>query len=265
MFNIHKDKQRYFNIQKKVTTDYILPFIEGACGRLTAPKQVMEIGCAEAGVLSVFYEAGHHCTGVELSEGRVKLAEGFVKDLESKGGSIQFSSKDIYDVNPDDLSEKLDLIILKDVIEHIPNQERFMAHLSKFLKPGGCVFFAFPPWYMPFGGHQQIARSKILSKIPFIHLLPRPLYKAVQNAFGEPKVVVDELLFIQETGISIERFERICKKNALTIKKRKVYFTNPIYKYKFSFGAMQQLPIVRNIPYMRDFVSTCVYYVVEKP
>jgi len=264
MFDFHKDKQRYFNIQQQVTQDYILPFIEEAMGALTAPKFVMEIGCAEAGVLSVFYAKGHNCTGVELSEGRVKLAEQFVENIESNGGSITFSTNDIYDVNPAELEHKFDLIILKDVIEHIPNQERFMEHLSKFLNPKGCVFFAFPPWYMPFGGHQQIARHKLLSKIPFVHLLPRPLYKAVLKAFNEPDVVTDELLFIQETGISIERFQRICKANKLAIKKRTIYFTNPIYKYKFSFGAIKQLPILRNIPYLRDFVSTCVYYVVEK-
>lgn len=45
------------------------------------------------------------------------------------------------------LKEKFDLIILKDVIEHIPNQEKFIPYIKQFLKPGGRIFFGFPLVY----------------------------------------------------------------------------------------------------------------------
>jgi 2-polyprenyl-3-methyl-5-hydroxy-6-metoxy-1,4-benzoquinol methylase len=39
-------------------------------------------------------------------------------------GQISFLARNIYDIDPDqDLPFKFDLIILKDVIEHIPDQE----------------------------------------------------------------------------------------------------------------------------------------------
>ena len=57
-------------------------------------------------------------------------------------------------------SRQFDLILLKDVIEHIPDQERVIPYLKEFLKPGGRVFFGFPPWYMPHGGHQQRRRVR---------------------------------------------------------------------------------------------------------
>lgn len=59
-------------------------------------------------------------------------------------GLSNFLNKDIYHVIPEsDLGTHFDLIILKDVIEHIPDQARFMPQLERFLKPGGKVFLHF--------------------------------------------------------------------------------------------------------------------------
>ena len=81
--------------------------------------------------------------------------------------------KDIYQVDIEkDLNGLFDIIVLKDVIEHIHDQAKLIGWMKNFLKPGGIVFFGFPPWYMPFGGHQQMCHSKI-SRLPYIHLLPR--------------------------------------------------------------------------------------------
>ncbi len=78
-----------------------------------------------------------------------------------------------------------DLIILKDVIEHIHDQDAILSRLRNFLKPGGHIFFGFPPWQMPFGGHQQVLAHRLLSRTPYFHLLPVPLYRGILKAFGE--------------------------------------------------------------------------------
>jgi hypothetical protein len=67
--------------------------------------------------------------------------------------------------------------MLRDVIEHIPDQDRFFKHVRSYLQPDGVIFFGFPPWYMPFGGHQQVCHSKFLSKLPWFHPLPFPLFR----------------------------------------------------------------------------------------
>ena len=47
MFDFHKDKQRYFNIQKEVTEEDVIPFLEKQIGPCIN-KRVLEVGCAEA-------------------------------------------------------------------------------------------------------------------------------------------------------------------------------------------------------------------------
>jgi hypothetical protein len=136
--------------------------------------------------------------------------------------------------------------------------------LSDFLNPGGKVFFGFPPWHMPFGGHQQVCESKFLSKLPYFHLLPSLLYKSILRLFGESEKKIADLLEIKETGISTSGFEKILLKNHFRILKQRFYLISPIYEYKFNLKAREQFPIVASIPFIRDFLTTAVYYLIEK-
>ena len=173
--------------------------------------------------------------------------------------------KNIYDVDIEkEMPHLYDLIVLKDVIEHIPEQEKLLAKLRDFLKPNGHIFFGFPPWQMPFGGHQQVAGNKFLSKLPYYHLLPRSLFMGLLNIFGETKESKLALLEIKDTGISIERFEKISKMNNFSIRLRKFYLINPIYSYKFGLKPREQFSFLSKIPYFRNFVTSCMYYLVRK-
>ena len=262
MRDFHKDKERYFNIQYLTARDHIIPYINEV-KRVEAGMRVLEIGCAEAGVLKAFREVGCDCLGIELMENRTKTAMAFHDELDLPG-QISFMNQNIYDIDPEnDLPAKFDLIILKDVIEHIPDQEKFIPHLKHFLNPGGIVFFGFPPWRMPFGGHQQIAQSKFLSYLPYYHLLPRPVFKSVLNIFGESEGTITALLEIKDTGISINRFERIMHSAKMNILSRKFWLLNPIYKYKFGKGPIDQIGLISAVPHARDFLTTAVYYIVS--
>jgi 2-polyprenyl-3-methyl-5-hydroxy-6-metoxy-1,4-benzoquinol methylase len=261
MHEFHSDKDRYFDIQYRTAREFILPFI-----RQYAPdksfSRVLEIGCGEAGVLKCFLDEGAFCTGIELSQYRIELAEKYHAQALDEG-KIEFVNRNVYDIDPDnDLGGRYDLIILKDVIEHIPGQREFMHHLLNFLNPEGLVFFAFPPWPMPFGGHQQIAKSKLLSHFPYFHLLPMSVYKIVLRIFGESKITIDELEEIKETGISIERFERCLRSAKFKILAFRPYLINPIYSYKFKLRPRTQSKVISSIPWLRDFVTTACYYLV---
>lgn len=262
-FDFHKDKATYFNIQYENSKTYVVPFVAPFV-KLGAGTTVLEIGSAEAGVLKAFTELGCTCTGIELHEGRVKLANEFMAK-EVAEGKAQFISRNIYDMDPEkDLDHKFDLIILKDVIEHIHDQERFVKVVGNFLRPGGKIFYGFPPWYMPFGGHQQICKSKFLSVLPYYHLLPVPLYRGMLKLFGERQKIIDDLLEIKETGISIERFVRIHKDNGFQVKRKQFFLINPIYKYKFNLKVRNQAGFIAALPFVRNFFTTAVYYLVDR-
>lgn len=257
----HTDSKVRFDQQVDNSRSYVLPFIEKTM-LLATGKNILEVGTAEGGVLLPFIERGCYCVGVDLADWRIKQANEFLKN-EVDAGKALFLSQNIYE---DDFLNKFrnffDVIILKDVIEHVPEQEKFIPYLKNFLRPGGQVYFGFPPWYMPFGGHQQVCGSKFLSMLPWYHILPKFLYRGILKMAGEHPNTIKEVMEIKDTQITIERFERILKKSGLKVLNKQYYLINPIYKYKFGLAPRKQWAPLTWIPYFRDFVTTCVYYTV---
>ena len=93
-----------------------------------------------------------------------------------------------------------------------------MRRVRLYLRPQGLAFFAFPAWQMPFGGHQQNCRNKMLSHLPYFHLLPKGMYRWILNRGGESPEAVKELLEIKRTATPIERFERLIREGALIMR-----------------------------------------------
>ncbi|QEH43435.1 bifunctional 2-polyprenyl-6-hydroxyphenol methylase/3-demethylubiquinol 3-O-methyltransferase UbiG [Chitinophaga sp. XS-30] len=258
----HSDATLRYQQQVENSRNYVLPFIAQEFPDMNGLR-VMEIGCGEGGVLTPFLEKGCHCVGVDLFPERIALATGFLGDYVNNG-QLQLIAKNIYDVDFfGEFQHAFDLIILKDAIEHIPEQDKLVAYLKNLLSPRGQVYFGFPPWYMPHGGHQQICQSKVLSFLPYIHLLPRPLYRGLLKAFGEHEGTVRELMELVDTGISIERFEKVVKAAGFDITQRKYYLINPIYKYKFKLQPREQFGWMKGIPFVRNFFTTCMYYMIR--
>jgi SAM-dependent methyltransferase len=263
MFGFHKNKEQYFNIQYQVSKEHIIPFLAPFYD-FEKKIKVLEVGCAEAGILKPFIEKGHNCTGIEISSSKLETAKKFLKN-EIKNGEVSFIHKDIYRININkDLPHQFDLIILKDVIEHIPEQEKLILQLKKFLNPEGKIFLGFPPWQMPFGGHQQMCENRFASILPWYHILPKSIYRTTLRFFGEKQNTIDSLLQIKETGISIDRFERILKKTICQIHSKKLFLINPIYKYKFNLKCREQSNLIKNIPYARNFFTTSVFYLISE-
>ena len=260
MYEFHGDKKRYFEMQVENTRNYVIPFIE-KYKPLEPGFRVLEIGCGEAGVLKAFLDRGCRGVGVEMEASRLVYAKEWLAE-ELNTGRVQFITNDIYKVNvQQDFGGGFDIIVLKDVIEHIHDQEKIIGWMADFLNPAGVIFFGFPPWQMPFGGHQQLFGNKILSKIPYTHLLPASLYKALLKNFKED---VDAFMEVKETGISIERFEKIVDKTGYRVVNQLHYFINPIYEYKFGVKAKVQVPLISYLKYIRNLFTTCVYYLIQK-
>jgi len=257
----HSDHHLRFTQQVENSRNYVLPFIEEAYP-IQPGYAILEIGCGEGGVLQPFLEKGCRCTGVDLDQVRLDLGNEFLESY-VKSGELEFVNQNIYEEGfLKKYQGAFNLIMLKDVIEHVPEQDKFIPYLRKLLKPGGKIFFGFPPWYMPHGGHQQVVKNKYLGMMPYIHLLPNVLYRGLLKAFGEADSKVTELMEIKDAGISIERFERIVKQSNYTIANRKFYLINPIYKYKFNLQPRVQSPLISNLYFIRNFFTTCVYYLI---
>ncbi len=263
MIELQADHQRYIKQQYDTAVEFIIPFIERE-KKIEKGMRFLEVGSGYGGICKAFADAGCKVTGIELLDHVSAIAKEFL-NAEIAAGSAEIINKNVYDINPEkDLDEKYDIILLKDTIEHIHGQEQFVKHIIHFLKDEGVIFFAFPPWFMPFGGHQQSLDSKFLDKLPYFHILPVPVYRGIMKLFGEVEGRIVDTLEVKETQISINRFERITKEAGFKIVQREFYLINPSYKHKFGATPKKQYAWISAIPWFRDFFTTTCYYLLRK-
>jgi len=255
----HKNRDKYFQEQSYTTKKYVIPFL-AEVKNIDTELEVLEIGCGEGGNLEPFLSAGFKVTGVDILESKIKNANKFFENHE-KRGNLQLIVSDIYEPVKD-LDQKFDIVFMRDVLEHIHDQEKFMAYVKRFLKPDGLFFLGFPPWQNPFGGHQQTCKSRFLSKLPWFHLLPGKLYPWTLKLFKEHKVTIESLLEIKETRIHIERFRRIVKNENYSILREEFWFINPNYEVKFGMKPRKMNSFLGGIPYVRNLFITTNYYIL---
>ena len=256
----HSNPGLYFQEQSYTTEKYIVPFLKNEFA-ISEQTVVAEIGCGFGGNMLPFLEMGCTVYGIDISLRAIDIAgKSFAERSNTKQPHLMAS--DIFDIEPVSLP-KFDLIIMRDVMEHLHNKEKFINHIANFIKPGGKLFIAFPPFMMPFAGHQQMCVSKLASKLPYYHLLPRSVYATVLRMFGESNAKIDGLLEIKDTRLHLWKFHRMIKKSQFSIVKEENYMINPNYEIKFGLKP-RKLPLVMNIPVVREFFITTSYILLQK-
>lgn len=255
----HTNRELYFKELAFTSETFFVPYVQHY--HVIKPGQsVLEIGCGEGGNLLPFAEMGCAVTGVDIARCRIEEAQRF---FEQRHASGNFIAEDIFNIK--NLEHKFDIIICHDVIEHISDKSSFLARIGNYLQDDGVIFMSFPAWPMPFGGHQQICRSRLCSHAPFIHLLPTFLYKTVLNVFGESNGCVRELLSIKQTRITIERFEKLVVNNTnLYIRDRQLYLISPHYKIKFGWRPIKLPVAISFMPFIRNVFSTTCFYIISR-
>ena len=258
----HKDRFRYFQELACTTKDFYIELLRSYIN-IGVGTKVLEIGCGEGGNLLPVAQIGCLVTGIDICGSRIEQAVDFFKRENQKGTFICENFMLLN--NSKDGIGKFDIIILRDVIEHIepPCKKEFLSHIKKFMTEKSLVFVCFPAWQNPFGGHQQISTG-FVSKIPFIHLLPNPLYKAFLTLNGTNSDTIQELFSIKRSQVTVESFEKLIKTIGFRKVKRQLWLINPHYKQKFNLTPRLLSPVFSKIKYLRNFYTTSCTYVLRK-
>lgn len=254
----HQNRRQYFDELAETSEKYFIPYIETVASIEWENAHVLEIGCGEGGNLLPFARRGSKVCGVDMDTLRIEQARTYFEESQAEG---TFIASDIFELR--ELRHQFDLILVHDVIEHIADKKGFMEKARQYLAPGGIVFVGFPAWQMPFGGHQQIAHSRLVSHLPFVHLLPRFLYKYLLQLAGESNAMIAYLIDVKETRTTIEMFQKIASEARYAVVDRRLYFVNPHYEIKFGLRPRLLSPLIARIPWVRNFFSTTCFYLLK--
>ncbi len=118
------------------------------------PAKVLEVGCAHGGYVALLGWAGFDAVGTELSPGVAHLAHELfgVKVLAGpvEGQEIEAGS--------------LDVIVLNDVIEHLPDPVSTMRHCAGLLAPGGLFVIQTPEYKEHLAYAELVATNDLFLK-----------------------------------------------------------------------------------------------------
>lgn len=251
------DRQQYFNELATTSRKYFVPYIQQF--KAISPKtNVIEIGCGDGGNLLPFSVMGCRVVGCDMATCRIDDAQRFFAAEHAKG---EFIASDVFLLK--DLEHQFDIVICHDVIEHIYDKVEFMNKCKSLLKNDGIIFMSFPAWQMPFGGHQQICRNRILSHLPFFHLLPTRFYKTILRWGNEKSECIQELLNIKQTKCPIETFENCIQKSRFHVVDMTPWFINPHYEVKFGLKPRRLNGFISRLPIIKNFFTTSSFYILS--
>lgn len=243
--------EKHFYEQRKHTISYLLPYFSQNIPDFQN-KKVLEVGCAEAGLLDVLQENNFDVTGVELEATRVKIAK-------EKNPQLKIFTADITDINiVDKIGENFDLVIMRDVIEHIPDREALFRNLKKLIKKDGYFYVTFPPRFSGFSGHQQNGKS-LLRYAPFLQIFPDSIIKSLGSLFNENPKMIEFIIHNFKIGLTINKFEKFYSAFKFEPVVKDLFLFRPIFKLRYNLTP-RKFP---NIPVIRELLSFGCEYLLQ--
>jgi protein-L-isoaspartate O-methyltransferase len=253
----------YYRRYQTVLADaYLIPILGGWQVDLENQK-VLEVGCGDGGCGAALARAGGKVYSMDIDERLVKIAAAINKQ---ENLDIAVSQGDVSDENsPVFRDGPFDIILLRDVVEHLPDLVAVLGILKRQLSSGGILFIVFPPYYSPYGAHQQILpRRKIgpvpVNKLPFIQLLPDRLFLSLIMGEGP---ACQEVRSLRDIRLTLKKFRAQAQAAGLTICKSKHYLFRPTFNLRYGLPVVGA-SVLGRVPLLNELIVTAGYYLLKK-
>lgn len=194
----------YRHYQIMLARGFLMPFMEEH-GVALAGKRLLDIGCGDGGCTTAFAERAERCLGIDIGDFP------WVPGL-----NVAFRKGDILDPSvARSIEGRFDIVVLRDVIEHIGDKPRLMEHMRGAVRGSGHALVTFPPFYSPFGAHQQVElRGSPLRYAPFVHWHP-------------------SLRHIASTRMTVVGFEKLVRRFGMRVLARRLYIIRPSFELRY--------------------------------
>jgi len=102
--------------------------------------KILDYGCG-VGTISLYLAShGHDVIGIDVSKNAIKIAKSNAKSLKLK--NIKFFLLD--KTNRNKMKKIFDLVLMIEVIEHVPNDKKVIKEISGYLKKDGYLILTTP-------------------------------------------------------------------------------------------------------------------------
>ncbi len=156
--------------------------------RTASPGRALDVGCGHGGFVAFLRSLGFDASGLELSPSVVEFARA------TFGVPIEVGRlEDRLDIT----SSSLDLVVVMDVLEHLPDPPATLRRVADVLRPEGLIFFQTPRYPEGASRAELEARDDLFLRM----LVPEHLYLFSRSS-------VQRLL--QQVDVGIVEFDEPC-------------------------------------------------------
>ena len=99
----------------------------------TGGRRLLDVGCGDGQLLQTAEDEGWDALGIDLSETAIRCCH-------RRG--LSASRTDFFDVSLDE--QRFDVIVMSELIEHVPSPQRFLKRAEELLDNGGVVYLTTP-------------------------------------------------------------------------------------------------------------------------
>ena len=245
--------KEYWRYEYDVAARFMMPLLR-YWGVVLRDTDVIDVGCGEGGGVCSFHDLGARCVGFDVDEHRVNLA----KTLQEDRG-IPFVLGSLYEEPLPFADRRFDLVVLHDVFEHLDHKEEMLDRLRQYCKSSGKLLITFPPYYSPYGAHQQHLRSTF-GKLPFFHLIPFAISTILPRMKTEHPHVTEEVKRLGTHKMGMKKFENLADKAGMHIIGKQAYLISPNH-IRFGLKPIPAGPVA-DIPVLSELLCTGVVYLL---
>jgi len=252
----------YFDYEYQVAQEIVIPWLNRHID--LRGKSVGDFGCHQGGILQAFRELAH----IRSGRGYDLNADSIRNSPFIENASFSLNVGDILALSPESNPEhRFDVILIRDVLEHIPDYTGVLIKAYTCLNPGGHLFISFPPYYSPFGGHQQLA-DNWAKLMPYLHYLPESLlFNLVQlsdNNYMHAKDSEADMRSVRTTRLTLTKTEKGLQRAGLQLVNRNCFLLRPEFKIRYGLPSLS-CDMIGHIPILKEVLTMGVYYLAQKP
>ncbi|MBT4803635.1 MAG: bifunctional 2-polyprenyl-6-hydroxyphenol methylase/3-demethylubiquinol 3-O-methyltransferase UbiG [Legionellales bacterium] len=100
---------------------------------------VLDVGCGGGILTEELAKYSHKVLGIDICSTAIDAAKNHAAKQQSSANYKQTTIETFHSENPD---AKYDIITCMEMLEHVPNPEQIISHVSRILNPGGTAFFS---------------------------------------------------------------------------------------------------------------------------
>lgn len=222
----------YFAYEKKLCRTGLIPAL-ARVGFDAAGKAVLDVGCGYGGVLAALAETFPLRRGLGLDLDAEMIARG---KAEAPAGVV-LEARDFFSFS----EGGFDLIVLRDVLEHMPHAVDALMKAASLLAPGGIIFASFAPFWSPFGGHQHNGVG-FLANVPWLHALPEAWFRRALrlegNSYKSNRALAEDMESVLRTRLTLRGFRGMLPGAGLRLQRFQRYLIRPDFRVKFGLPAL---------------------------